>query len=150
MGEPLSTNDFCFGCGTQNPAGLGLRPERYGDGVRALWTPDTRFRGYSTIAHGGVVAAVLDELMGFAIIADAVPPHATARMEVRYRAPVRIGRAYWGTARIVGRAARTLELHAELRSAADDVLAASAEGTFVRLREETAADFMGQSSDREA
>jgi acyl-coenzyme A thioesterase PaaI-like protein len=47
-----------------------------------------RNQSYPGMLHGGLVATALDEMMGYAAILLAGTWSATARMEVRFRAPV--------------------------------------------------------------
>ena len=55
----------CFVCGIANPFGLGLRFYQTGLGeVAAEVTVPEHFQGYPGIVHGGVVAAMLDEIAG--------------------------------------------------------------------------------------
>lgn len=80
----------CFGCGPENDAGLHLAYVRDGDLVRSRVTLDLRHEGARGLAHGGAVAAILDDVQGGVLIAlhqRAV----TARLEVDYVAPVVLG-----------------------------------------------------------
>jgi len=132
----------CFGCGRDNSLGLNLRPRAQGERVAADWTPAPHFSGYQNLCHGGIVAAVLDEMMGWTIIHAGEPPHATIKLDVEYRAPVWLGRSYTARAWIDERRARVLKLAAEIVDAEG---AAVARGTamFARLDAEKAAAFMG-------
>jgi acyl-coenzyme A thioesterase PaaI-like protein len=61
---------------------------------RRAWTDlsvEPRFQGWDGIAHGGILATVLDEVMAWSLVAD---DHwgLTARMEIQFRRPVEIGR----------------------------------------------------------
>jgi acyl-coenzyme A thioesterase PaaI-like protein len=84
-------NQRCFVCGGHNPDGLHLKFELEGtSGVRTSYIIAERFQGFAGIAHGGILATILDECMvnsvwlrGSAAI--------TARLEVRLRRPVRVG-----------------------------------------------------------
>lgn len=84
---------MCFGCGVANVAGLQIRFFNAGPGAcQAEVTLDDRFQGYPGIAHGGIVATMLDEAVGRAPMAD--NPNRfmyTARLELRYRQPVPLG-----------------------------------------------------------
>jgi len=56
---------MCFACGLENPAGLHLHFYDNGvDEVAAEFTIQPDHQGYPGVAHGGVVAAILDELGG--------------------------------------------------------------------------------------
>lgn len=77
----------CFGCGPDNPAGIGLRMRVDGDLVRAELTFDARHQGAPGLAHGGAIAAALDDLFGGVLVMLAAPA-VTANLNVDFRAPV--------------------------------------------------------------
>jgi acyl-coenzyme A thioesterase PaaI-like protein len=80
----------CFICGVENQNGLQLRFYISEPGkVFADYTVPLRFEGYPGIVHGGVVAAMLDEVAGRAFITGDPPRFmVTAKLTVRYRKPV--------------------------------------------------------------
>jgi len=80
----------CFACGLQNPFGLQLTFFDNGlDEVRCEYTVPERFQGYPGIAHGGIVASILDEVLGrVSMIGDPMHFMMTATMELKYRQPV--------------------------------------------------------------
>jgi acyl-coenzyme A thioesterase PaaI-like protein len=106
----------CFACGTLNTNGLGLvlhiEPEQ-------CWTElelDRRFEGWDGIAHGGITATILDEVMAWSLVGSD-NWGVTARLAVEFRRPVPIGtplRAVgWITKarrRVVDTAARLVEV----------------------------------------
>jgi acyl-coenzyme A thioesterase PaaI-like protein len=56
---------YCFTCGLENPSGLRLR--FYDNGKDQVFTQfiiDSQHTGYPGMAHGGIVAAILDEVGG--------------------------------------------------------------------------------------
>ena len=79
----------CFACGTLNTNGLGLvlhlEHERSWTGV----VLDRRFEGWEGIAHGGIVATILDEVMAWSLVAGD-NWGVTARLSVDFRRPVPI------------------------------------------------------------
>ena len=83
----------CFVCGLENEHGFRLSfyesPDRT---VEAETTIPEHFQGYPGVAHGGIVAALLDEITVRAATVGE-PDHLmlTARMEVRYRKAVPVG-----------------------------------------------------------
>ncbi len=81
---------FCFVCGLKNKAGLRIRFEDEGVGrVRVQTRICEQHQGYPGVAHGGIVAALMDEVMGRAMMAgDHSRLFYTAKMEIRYRKPV--------------------------------------------------------------
>ena len=88
----------CFGCGEDNEAGLKMRftPTEEGS-VCELVVPE-RFQSWRGMVHGGVVALMLDEAVGWAGW-HAGKPGLTGRLEVRFRRPLEVGERV----RVVGR-----------------------------------------------
>jgi acyl-coenzyme A thioesterase PaaI-like protein len=81
----------CFACGTLNTGGLHL--DLHVDGERC-WTDleiPERFQGWDEIAHGGIVATILDEVMAWSLV-DADNWGLTARLTVSFKRPVPLGR----------------------------------------------------------
>ena len=86
--QPNASN--CFVCGTENGKGLGL--SFYDDGealVETRFTLSDDFQGYPGVCHGGILAAILDEVVGrVAMISDHHRFMMTVNMRVQYRNPV--------------------------------------------------------------
>lgn len=80
-----------FGTGPDNPAGLRLEYRRHGDVVRTTITVAERFAGAVGIVHGGIVATLLDDVMG-AVISTLGGPAVTAQLDVTFLLPVVIDR----------------------------------------------------------
>jgi uncharacterized protein (TIGR00369 family) len=81
----------CFACGALNTSGLQLQLHVE---PRRSWTELTLerpFEGWDSIAHGGIVCTILDEVMAWSLASDDAWG-VTARMSVTFRRPVRIGR----------------------------------------------------------
>lgn len=94
---PLAFDDQhnCFGCGAQNRIGLRLHffVDEAGAVLATLRMPK-RFQGPHGFAHGGVIAAILDEAMSKAIHASAHGAKImalTRRMETEYLRPTPLG-----------------------------------------------------------
>jgi len=77
----------CFVCGQKNE--IGLKASFFWDGRKAICniTADELYAGYKEIFHGGIVAALLDEVMIKALLAENIFC-VTAEMTVRFRSPV--------------------------------------------------------------
>jgi uncharacterized protein (TIGR00369 family) len=91
--NPQYNSASCFACGLENPSGLHLRFYDNGkDQVYTRFTLDPAHAGYPGMAHGGVVAAILDEVGGRTIMINN-PDHffVTAHMDVHFRQPVPVG-----------------------------------------------------------
>lgn len=80
----------CFACGLENPFGLQLTFFDNGhDEVYCETTVPNKFNGYPGVAHGGIVAAMMDEVViRTAMIADPNRFMMTAKLELKYRQPV--------------------------------------------------------------
>jgi acyl-coenzyme A thioesterase PaaI-like protein len=106
----------CFGCGPANAAGLGLELRADGDDrLRGAITLDARHQGSPGIAHGGTIAAILDDAAGRFMYVTGEPA-VTARLEVDYLSRVPIGAELGVEAWIEARDERGLEVRAELRA----------------------------------
>lgn len=81
---------MCFGCGIENVAGLQIRFYNDGQGKsRADVSLSDKHQGFPGIAHGGITATMLDEIMGrAAMTGNFMRLLYTAKMEVKYRKPV--------------------------------------------------------------
>jgi acyl-coenzyme A thioesterase PaaI-like protein len=78
----------CYGCGDDNPVGLGLVFSAEPPGVVAEFLPRPEHCGAPGIIHGGILATCLDETMAaLGFVLDRV--HCvTATLELKYRRPV--------------------------------------------------------------
>lgn len=87
----LRHHDLCFGCGQANLFGLQVELERLADGsVEGRFFVKQDHQGPPGFAHGGVLAAALDETAALVAAQDG-RPGITARLEIDLRAPAPIG-----------------------------------------------------------
>jgi acyl-coenzyme A thioesterase PaaI-like protein len=87
----FQNNHRCFVCGKHNPDGLHLDFEPEGAaGIRTACVIPERFQGFAGIAHGGILATILDECMVNTVWLRGVVA-VTARLEVRLLRPVHLG-----------------------------------------------------------
>jgi uncharacterized protein (TIGR00369 family) len=138
----------CFGCGMENRLGLRLNIRLVGDRTECEFTPIAEFQGPPGIAHSGVVAAVLDEVMSQLIYAQ-LQLAVTRKIEVTYRRPLRVGQTYRFTAEIVKQNSRIIAARAEARDVEGNQVA-RARGIFAPLDEERAAKFLDKESSPQA
>ena len=105
MKQPNSNH--CFVCGRQNPFGLHLIFHETAPGeVTVEYTVPEQFQGYPGVVHGGVVAAMLDEVIGRTHMGGFPPRFMfTARLDIRYRKNVPVGKPL----RIIGHAINSRE-----------------------------------------
>src|SRR5215211_4480739 len=103
----------CFICGMENPIGLHLHIYETARGqVEAAYTAPEHFQGYPGVLHGGIVAAIIDEISGRAQMgSDPLNPRFmfTAKLEVKYRRNVPIGKQL----KIIGKAGKSKARSAE-------------------------------------
>ncbi len=135
----LLTNTFgfssnCWVCEPSNPVGLHV-PFHHDDEahtVTATVRLDANHSGAPNLVHGGLLAALCDDAMAWACIAEARRFALTAETRLSYLAPVAVDQEVTVTARLIGRHGRQVWLMAEVR----------AEGT-VCVRAESRATVMG-------
>lgn len=91
-GTPIPSHyRWCVGCGPDHPTGLHLEV-RAGEGlaVHGRFAVGEHHQGAPGLAHGGVLATALDEVLGSLnwLLGD---PVVTGRLEVAYLRPVPVG-----------------------------------------------------------
>lgn len=95
MDDRQPSSRTCFLCGRQNPVGLKITwvNDRATRQVRARVVVPEHFNGYPGVVHGGIVAAILDETAGRAVLLDGDADNlmVTVKLEVRYRKPTPTG-----------------------------------------------------------
>ncbi|MFQ5943438.1 MAG: PaaI family thioesterase [Anaerolineales bacterium] len=122
----------CFVCGLENHHGLQLA--FYQDESGTVFTETTvpdQFQGYPGTVHGGIVAALLDEIAGrAAMVEDSKEFKVTARMTLRYRRKVPTGEPLQMIGWIEHEGGRAAKATAEIRLP-DGSLGAEAEALLV-------------------
>ncbi len=132
----------CFVCGDKNPAGLQVKFYADENGAIGEYTAQEQFQGYHGILHGGITAALLDEIMIKAVFAlDVVV--VTAEMTARFKRPIRTGQKVTFAAKIVNRRGRIYETEGEGRLE-DGTVVASATGKYLLVQKDFE-DELGQS-----
>ncbi len=104
---------MCFGCGKDNPIGLALDFQCRNGVARAVFCARDEHQGYPGRVHGGLVCALLDEAMAYALQAVGCEGY-TARLEVRFRAPVPLHRPVTVEAEAGRRKGRMAEITARI------------------------------------
>ena len=124
----------CFGCGSDHPTGLHLRVVA-GEGLTLtaeLLVRETH-QGSPGLAHGGLVAAALDEVLGSLNWLIGTPA-VTARLETEYRRPVPVDSLVHLSAEVTGVVGRKVYCRGEARlGSVDGPLAAEACALFVQV-----------------
>ncbi|MFI1917481.1 PaaI family thioesterase [Nocardia sp. NPDC020380] len=145
VGTPLPLGDLfaegpfpshhpgCFGCGSSNPASPRIVFERRGDLVRGVFTMDLRHQGAPGVAHGGIVAAALDEASG-AVLIPLQQPAVTVKLEVDFRSPARLDAELTVTSSLTAREGRKFFIDTVLTDG--DTVIATGRAIFVAVSPE--------------
>lgn len=144
-GEALAHFPDCVVSGQANPMGVAIDVRREGDDVVARVVLGAAFEGAPGQAHGGVVAAVFDDVMGYQLSLLRVPAF-TGRLVVSYRAPTPMEVALEFRARVARATDRKLEMLATATTV-EGVLVAEAEATFVVVPVERMRSGLAQGAD---
>ncbi len=114
--EFLPHSSGCFLCGEENPSGVRTRFFVEGGEVRGRVALPRHMNGYRDVAHGGVLAALLDETMGWAatVFGKSHPMYVTGELTVKYLAPVPVGEAIEVRSRLVEDAGRLAYCEGEI------------------------------------
>ncbi len=124
----------CFGCGPDHPAGLRVRCFRTPGGVAAPIVIPGSYEGPPGVAHGGIVALYLDEVLGAAVLRATGRVAVTGELTVRYLAPVPTETPILGLGRLVADHGRYVDVEAELQEGATRRSLATARARFFPVR----------------
>jgi acyl-coenzyme A thioesterase PaaI-like protein len=119
--------------GLRNTSGLHLQYHLAGDRVVTTWVAGEEHAGFPGFVHGGLIAAVLDDVMGRCSVLQRRWV-VTGRMETRFREVAPLGAAL----RVEGWTTRFTRrvMQAEARMALDDgTVVAEATGTYLPVPE---------------
>ena len=131
----LLTPHNCFACGQLNVHGLQLDLHADGGECWAELTLPERFEGWDGIAHGGILATILDEVMAWAII-EQDSWGVTARMTIEYKKPVAVGSRIRGEGWLVRARRRLVEAAGRIVDADTGEELATAEALYVAAPED--------------
>lgn len=128
---PPRPENPCFGCGGANPRGMQLtfQQEHAQRRIRGRFVLGPAYQGSGGMAHGGIIAVLVDEAMGKLARFEQVRA-VTAELRVEYLRPTPVDAEIVVEAEAVERQGRNLFQRAEIRSAAGEVLV-RAHGRFV-------------------
>jgi acyl-coenzyme A thioesterase PaaI-like protein len=129
-GERVSHFDECFVSGPHNPLGIAIAVRREGDEAVAEVELGPAFEGAPGRSHGGIVAAIFDDVLGY-LLTLRQQPGFTGELTVRYLAATPIGQPLQFRARATGEDRRKLFTEAEAIAEGETV--ARARATFVTI-----------------
>jgi len=130
--RPPAANTFlaCFGCGPEHPDGLYVRGFRTEEGVLSPVIISRRYEGPKGAAHGGIIAAYLDEILGVAALRATGKVSVTGELTVRYLAPAPLETPLLGRAHLVTDNGRYFEVEGTLEQLANGQVVARGRGRF--------------------
>ncbi len=123
----------CFGCGPNHEIGLRVRCFRADGEVLSPIVIPMRFAGPPGAAHGGIVAAYLDEVLAGAAANHTGHVHVTGQLTVRYVKPTPVERPLLGRGRARRQAGKYLEVEGTLEDLETREIVARAAGRFFPL-----------------
>lgn len=123
--------NHCFVCGPNNNSGLRVRFQLSNDGFcHARWTSSTDYMGYDGVTHGGILFSLLDDVMAnFFFLQGEIC--VTAKAEVRYRNPLKIGETVLLQSKLISRRRQVAIIEARATRECDGLLIASSTGHFM-------------------
>ena len=127
-----SDNRFhqCFGCGPDHPAGLHVRCFKTADGVISPIVVPAHYSGPPGTAHGGIVAAYLDEVLAAAVHLATVRSAVTGELTVRYVKPVPVETPIIGRGSLVADHGRYVDVEGRLEEFGTGNVLATARARF--------------------
>lgn len=125
---------FCWGC-SLGTGGLEFEWRHVGEAaLEADYVVAERYGGAPGMAHGGIVAALLDEACS-QVVRPILSPAVTSRLEVRYLAPVPVEEPLRVASEVVETDERRATAEATIQDASG-LLLAHARGELVLVRPE--------------
>ena len=131
---PRSSFHGCFGCGPHHDIGLRVRTFSAAGEVLAPIVIPRRFEGPPGAAHGGIVAAYLDEVLAGAAVNHTGRLYVTGELSVRYVKGTPIERPLLGRARAVRDSGKYLDLEGLIEDWETHETVAKATGRFFPMR----------------
>ncbi len=126
---PNYWSGHCFGCSRKNTHGLQLRFWRSEKGCFTRFSIPHHLCGFDGLAHGGIIATLLDEVAAWTIIARLGKFGLTREMVVRYLKPVPTDRELLIAGEIIDQDEKNVVLRSTIHAANSELLA-EGESTF--------------------
>jgi len=120
----------CFGCGPGHPTGLRVRCFKTSEGVMSPIIVPGHYAGPPGAAHGGIVAAYLDEVLAAAVHLAMARSAVTGELTVRYMKPVPVETPIVGKGSLVADHGRYVDVEGRLEDLATGGVLATARARF--------------------
>ena len=155
MQEQKITNHWtgqCFGCSSSNPHGLQLHFWRTETGCFTRCIIPTYMCGIDGIVHGGILATLMDEVAGWALIERLGEFGMTTEMNIRYAKPVPTNLELLVMGQILDQEKRKAVVHSAIypneREISEQTLLAEATSHWVIPKPKTLARYSGTDARR--
>jgi uncharacterized protein (TIGR00369 family) len=132
MKKKVLENKGCFVCGVENPVGLKLELYHENGIVTAEYIPKVEHTGYEDTVHGGIISAILDEVMVWAPWSVTGKQCFTAEIMLRFIKPLKPGSKVTVTGKLIRSLARLHYVEAELKDDSGTVYA-TATGKYIEI-----------------
>ena len=130
IGQSDTSFNQCFGCGPGHPTGLRVRCFKTADGVMSPIVVPAQYNGPPGAAHGGIVAAYLDEVLAGAVKRATERVAVTGELTVRYMKPVPVETPIVGRGVLVANHGRYVDVEGRLENLDTGVVLATAKARF--------------------
>lgn len=132
-GGPDNSFHQCFGCGPAHPAGLHVRTFKTGEGVVSPIVIARQYEGPPGAAHGGIVAAYLDEVLAATVLRVTGRLGVTGELTIRYMKPVPTETPIVGHGSLVTDHGRYVDVEGRLEDLGTGSVLATGRGRFFPL-----------------
>ena len=122
----------CFVCGEGNPSGLKLGLFHDDGMVTAKYNPKEDHTGYENIVHGGIISAILDEVMVWTPWSVTGKQCVTAEIMLRFIKPLKLGSKVTVTGKLIRSMGKLHYAEAQMKDA-DGVVYATATGKYIEM-----------------
>lgn len=120
----LEDDFYCFGCGKNNPIGLKLDFKIGKDKtIFSEFTPQKIHQGYTNITHGGIMALVLDEIMGN-LPWKLGKPSVAAELAIKLKRPSPVGKKLFLSAKIENELGHVIQISSAAKNEKGEIMAA--------------------------
>lgn len=131
-GDEMTSYDERPVSGRSSPWGLDATIRRDGNEAVATLTLRAAHEGAPQRSHGGIVAALFDDIYGFVLTIEAQPAF-TGELKIRYEAGTPIGRPLECRVRLAERDGRKLFMTGELTDIESGTVVARSTATFIAI-----------------
>ena len=113
---------LCYVCGQENPIGFKLKVRQENGETLASFTPGPYHAGFTETVHGGVLCALLDEVMIYLPFLQGLRS-VTGKIEVRFLHSARPGEALEIRGRVVKQRTRAIQAQGTITNGSGEVVA---------------------------